>query len=323
MENLLRNVSNGLGSFCNHLQSSCDALTQSMNRRPIPLDSASSTFIECLNRRVTSASNDLNLLENMSFGTVSFEELLGHCNEIYKQNETYLLELQDHLVDKHGYVPEIENDGEEDDDQGFNSEARNSNDGLDTNLPSSYNVSQSAASSVMKYLEEDPLLEDESLSLKNLGISEYSLATLASDAKGKIDYANISLQEPTGDKVYDVKGSYQTVAQSLEVTKGKSTGVEKHVEAHGPAITVSKDDYENVPSYMKSLSSWEDVLVAVEKINSYLSKKEVTTEFKYFKQDEIASLGLGPKGKAYLLMLVRMNRLVVETLDGSISYRVL
>ncbi|XVF07459.1 hypothetical protein REPUB_Repub06bG0140700 [Reevesia pubescens] len=67
----------------------------------------------------------------------------------------------------------------------------------------------------------------------------------------------------------------------------------------------------------------KDLLAAVEKINSSLSKKEKTKGYNYFHQDEIESLDLGPKGRAYLLLLVRMNHLVVETIDGLISYRVL
>lgn len=68
------------------------------------VDSASSTFVQCLNRRVSSTSSDLNLLESMSFGTVSFEELLGHCNEVYKKNQVDILELEDRLK-SFGYVP--------------------------------------------------------------------------------------------------------------------------------------------------------------------------------------------------------------------------
>ncbi|CAK9159421.1 unnamed protein product [Ilex paraguariensis] len=94
-----------LASFCNHLQSSCDALKQSVERRPIPLDSASSTFVQCLNRKVSSTNSDLNLLESMSFGTVSFEELLGHCNEVYKKNQSDIVELGDRLKG-FGYNPE-------------------------------------------------------------------------------------------------------------------------------------------------------------------------------------------------------------------------
>lgn len=47
---------------------------------------------------------DLNFLEPMSLETVSFEELLGHVSEVYKKNETDLLELQKQLKGV-GYVP--------------------------------------------------------------------------------------------------------------------------------------------------------------------------------------------------------------------------
>lgn len=47
---------------------------------------------------------DLNLLESMTLETVSFEELLGHVSEVYKKNESDLLELQKQLKAV-GYVP--------------------------------------------------------------------------------------------------------------------------------------------------------------------------------------------------------------------------
>ncbi|OAO93998.1 hypothetical protein AXX17_AT5G06180 [Arabidopsis thaliana] len=104
MEEELKSLSKSLGGFCNHLQSSCDAFNHSLQRRPIPLDSASSTFIKGLNRRISTAASELSFLESMSFGTVSFEELLGHCSQIYKNNQKDLLHLQDRLTD-FGYVP--------------------------------------------------------------------------------------------------------------------------------------------------------------------------------------------------------------------------
>ncbi|GAV57268.1 hypothetical protein CFOL_v3_00806 [Cephalotus follicularis] len=298
-------LSKCLGSFCSHLQSSCDALKQSVQRRPVPLDSASSTFIQCLNRRVSTASSDLNLLESMSFGTVSLEELLGHCNEVYKTNQTHLLHLQ-HRLNDYGYVSEVEIDEEVEDSSlstplGMHSKFTISKDGLDSFSPAS------AARAVIKSLEEDPLL-DESMSLKNLGISEISLATLASGG-GKIDDPEMSLLD---SKFF-----------SLDSHMWKKENEPKSVEAPGLMVKVSKDDYESLPSYMKSLSSWEDLIVAVEKMNSNLSEKDKKKGYNYFHQDEIASLGLGPKGRAYLLLLVRMNRLVVEAIDGAVSYRVL
>ncbi|KAF9664826.1 hypothetical protein SADUNF_Sadunf16G0058400 [Salix dunnii] len=317
MEETISEFSKSIGSFCNHLQSSCDALKQSIDRRSIPLDSASSTYIQCLNRRVASASSDLNLLESMAFGTVSFEELLGHCNEVYKNSENRILEFQDRLM-SFGYVPaEVEIDDEAD---------LSTSMGLGLNLkdemdPSAaYNGPVSVASSIMKSLEEDPLM-DESLSLKSLGLSDVCLATLAAEANSKINDPDISMRDTQkyyGDKLHNLKSLDQNTG-NMEVIEGEL----KPAEALRAVVKASKDDYESLPSYMKSLTSWEDLLTAVEKINSSLKTKDKTKGNNYFRQDEITSMDLGPKARTYLLLLTRMNQLAVETVDGLISYKVL
>ncbi|XWS66525.1 hypothetical protein CRYUN_Cryun05aG0207000 [Craigia yunnanensis] len=307
MEDLIANLSKTLGSFCNHLQSSCDSLKQSIDRRPIPLDSASSTFVQCLNRRVSVATTDINLLDSMSFGTVSFEELLGHCYQILNKNQTDLLDLEDRLKPL-GYLPQVEIEDEEEEE-----------------ILDSKERSFATTSSSMKSLEEDPLFLDESLSLKNYGLSDVCLATLASQANQKIDDSDLSVganMRYNGDKPSNIKGTYKPATDIFEVTKEEGNDLNP-VEAPRPVIQVSKDGYESLPSYMTSLASWEDLLAAVEKINSSLSKKEKTKGYNYFHQDEIETLDLGPKGRAYLLVLVRMKLLVVETIDGLISYRVL
>ncbi|KAL9428283.1 hypothetical protein AB3S75_030300 [Citrus x aurantiifolia] len=294
MDENISNLSKSLGCFCNHLEGSCQALKESVQRRPIPLDSASSTFVQCLSRRVTCLTSDVNLLDSMSFGTVSFEELLGHCSEVYKNNQTNLLELQDRLKG-FGYVPELEVDDEDEDSSLSTTFGLGSKDGVDARSPAS------VARSFMKSLDEDPLL-DESLSLKNLGLSDVCLATLASEGE---------------NKTLDMKDPCQRAAK----IKGEQKDEPKSFEASGPIIKVSKVDYESLPSYMKSLAPWEDLLAAVDKINSSLSQKERAKGYSYFRQDEITSLGLGPKARVYLLLLMRLNRLVVETIDGVISYR--
>ncbi|XWS59323.1 hypothetical protein CRYUN_Cryun08bG0111900 [Craigia yunnanensis] len=280
MEDLITNFSKTLGSFCNHLQSSCDALKQSIDRRPIPLDSASSTFVQCLNRRVSTATSELNLLDSMSFGTVSFEELLGHCYQIFNKNQTDLLDLEDRLKPL-GYLPlEIEDKEEEEEEEILDSKGR----------------SFAVTSSAMKCLEEDPLFLDESLSLKNFGLSDVCLATLASQANHKIDDSDLSIGENmkyNGDKSSNIKGTYKLASDTFEVTKGQGENDLNLVEAPRHVIQVSKDGYKSLPSYMTSLASWEDLLAAVEKINSSLSKKEKTRGYNYFHQDEIESLDLG------------------------------
>ncbi|KAH1071016.1 hypothetical protein AAZX31_03G186100 [Glycine max] len=295
---------NALAAFCNHLHSSSDALKQSIDRRPIPLDSASSTFVQCLNRRVSTASADLDMLDSMSFGTVSFEELLGHCNELYKKNHSDLFQIQDRLQ---SYVSDIEEEDEAEDIQHQDPE-----DKLDS--PSSFYGSLSVADSSFKSLEEDALL-DESLSLKNFGLSDTCLAMLAS--KG-----DLSPQEP--EKVQEFKQQHQHDADtegSNFLSDEQDKENIKSAEAPRPILKILKSEFECLPAYMKGLTSWEDLLVAVGKINSSLSKK--TNGCSYFHQDEIPSFELGPKTRSYLLLLVRMNRLVVETIDGLLSYRVL
>lgn len=310
MEDSIGSFCKTLASFCNHLHSSCHALKQSVDRRPIPLDSASSTFVQCLKRRISSASSDLNLLETMSFGTVSFEELLGHCSEVYKKNQSDLSELEDRLRD-YGYVPNLEID--DDDDEAS---------GLPTPLGLDSRISDSATDSIGKKFDEDPL-SDESLSLKNLGLSEVCLATLASEAYEEIDNPNISWKEPIKlyeDKLHNVEGLSQSATKILGSIAGEVGDDLNSVGAPKSVINVSKNDYEQLPSYMKTLVSWEDLLATVEKMNSGLRNKE---RGNFFHQHELESLELGPKARSYLLLLVRMNLLVVETVDGSISYRVL
>ncbi|KAI6696597.1 hypothetical protein NL676_016716 [Syzygium grande] len=177
---------------------------------------------------------------------------------------------------------------------------------------------------------------DDSISLKRLGISDVALATLASEANGKTVEPNPCSRQPRKnqeEKIHDLEGQYQHTTVNLgasEVHSSYSQTLHLRASIHlnpveGPksVVKASKDEYESLPSYMKSLASWEDLLVAIEKINSYLSKKENRSENKSFFQDEISSLALGPKARSYLLLLARMKHLVVETVDGLISYRVL
>ncbi|CAK7342169.1 unnamed protein product [Dovyalis caffra] len=291
MEETISQFSKTTAAFCNHLQSSCDALKQSVDRRPIPLDSASSTFIQCLNRRIASASSDLNLLELMSFGTVSFEELLGHCNEVYKNNQNRILEIQDRLG-SFGYVPEVEIDEVD-----LNTPMAQGFDLKDELDPySAYNGPVSVASSIMKSLEEDPLM-DESLSLKSLGLSDVCLATLASEgsllllpdrhANSKMDDPDISMKETIkcyGDNLHNMKSPDQDAA-NMGVIEGEL----KPAEALRAFVKASKDDYESLPSYVKSLTSWElklDIITSVGFLNdsafpSLLSWRMYTISRKY------------------------------------------
>ncbi|XP_076949945.1 uncharacterized protein LOC143622774 [Bidens hawaiensis] len=278
METSITQFRDGIARFCHHLESSSAALLQSVNRRPIPFDSASLSFVQCLNRRVSTATSDLNLLESMTFDTVSFEELLGHCNEIYKKNQNDIIELEDRLS-VFGYVAGLEIDEPEED----------------------MNDSQPNISLNLKNMVEDDSLVDDTLSLQKLGISDASLATIESEGYNKIEL----------DPLYEPPLDFS----KTEDDKQNETEDVKLI------IIVPKDAYESLPSYMKSLASWEDLLTVAEKMNKHLKQK--TKNHNFLTQDEVSSLDLGPKTRSYLLLLVKMNRLVVETVDGLISYKLL
>ncbi|MED6126572.1 hypothetical protein PIB30_079747 [Stylosanthes scabra] len=253
-----------LASFCNHLQSNSDALKLSIDRRPIPLDSASSTFVSSLNRRVSAAADDLELLDSMSFGTVSFEELLGHCNELYKKNHSDLLQLEDRLKSSYGYVPALDFEEEEEDEEEEEREI------LAPVPDSSFN--------------EDALF-DESMSLKQLGLSDACLATLASGES---------------EKPQEFKQQQQLVVDKMVAYEGTNflsdEANKENLESAEPSsslIKISEREFECLPGYMKGLATWEDLLVAVDKINSCLRKK--TNGGNFFRQDEITSFDLGSR----------------------------
>ncbi|XP_020255974.1 uncharacterized protein LOC109832904 [Asparagus officinalis] len=281
MESAISTFCGSLATFCNHLDSSTEALSDSIQRRPVPLDSAASAFLQSLDRRISSASADLNLLESMALGTVSFEELLGHCYEVYNTNQKYITDIEGRMS-SFGYVPEAEGD----DDPEFASPEIGSK-RLDFDC-----ASVSGVRSNRKKLEEDLLFED-SLSLQNLGLSDACLATLASEASSLLPMDALTAQES-------------------KVTDGGATNM---------IIKIVKDDYDSLPSYMKSLASWEELQEAVAKLNVFFCKKEGDQECTAIDQHDIESLALGHKGRSYLLLLLRMKQLVVETVDGCIKYR--
>ncbi|KAK4396613.1 hypothetical protein Sango_1497900 [Sesamum angolense] len=262
MEDSIGKFCRTVAKFCNHLQTSCTALKESVDRRPIPLDSASTTFVQSVNRRVSAAGDDLNMLEAMSFATVSFEELLGHCNEVLKKNQNDICSLQDHLRSSSNYIlPRfyflLLADFEEDD--VVNDFA------LD-------NVSLGSDSLELKsdVADEDPFRLDDSLSLKNFGISDVCLATIASEADDKFE-----MDEPD---------FHIAVALGpLKRTSGHSNSAVYNI----------------------------DLLIAVEKMNSHIGTKK--TKKNSFQQDDIELLGLGQKARSYLLLLIKMNQLSIET----------
>lgn len=89
-------------------------------------------------------------------------------------------------------------------------------------------------------------------------------------------------------------------------------------------LPVSKAEYDKTPSWLRDLASWEDLDDVIGKINSLLSNRTTQDSgegAEMFGQDDLEPLGLGQKARAYLLLLVRMNRLTLEHHAGVTMYR--
>ncbi|URE04237.1 hypothetical protein MUK42_21483 [Musa troglodytarum] len=281
METAISAFCQALAAFCHHVDTASKSLSDSIQRRPIPLDSAASAFLQSLDRRISCAGADLELLESMAFGTVSFEELLGHCNEVFKNHQRCIVDLEDRMQ-SFGYVPGVELDDEVDEEIGDDPKFASPANGH-LKLPVAFG-SVSVARSSRKRLEEDSFSYDGIMSEKVIAAG---------------------FQEPdlnASDAFHD--------ESSVARNAGKAM------------IKVTKDDYDGLPAFMKSLVSWEELQEAIVKINSFLSGKDRKKQSDAFNQDDLEIMGLGRKGRSYLLPLLRMNQLVAETNEGSMYYRV-
>lgn len=131
MEGHISSFCKSLTSFLSHVESTIDSLTQSIQSPTIPIgktiprsmiylsiyipsrwqhshhflpDSVTSSFLRKINSRTFTVGESFERLESMALGTVSSEELLGHCNEVYKMHQMHIRDLEEFLGD-YGYVP--------------------------------------------------------------------------------------------------------------------------------------------------------------------------------------------------------------------------
>ncbi|XP_068651297.1 uncharacterized protein [Aristolochia californica] len=332
MDDTVSTFCKNLHSFCKQLLSSCNVLKEAVLRQPIPLDSASSTFTQCLDRRISAASTDLNFLESMAFGTISFEELLGHCNELYKKNLSDVVELENHLR-TFGYEPdftefETENDGDVmnlETPTAANSKFLGPDSGMDH---FSY---ASGLSSVKRRLDDELLLED-TMNLQKLGLSEACLATLASEDNGELTSPRIYFQKPVSCEAKQFQKEFPINAPVMVLSMADTEeqfpresidGTELDQGIGNGIIEISKDEYDKLPFHLRILASWEDLMEVVEKVNIAVHNLGKQKDECLLNQGEIASMKLGPKGKSCVLLLLRLNRLLVESVDGSIAYKVI
>lgn len=345
---------NQLRSFCDHLQSMCNDLKASMQRPPIPLGSSLNSSLEGLNRRLQSTNQQVEALESMTIDTISFQELLGHCNQIYKQNEVAVAVLEDRLKE-YGYEPGENDSGDEPSPSDLSSPRADKVSELESFLNNSlsiqttsqaFNYSTGAGTASFlcstpvsvrdcsrNVLQDDFMFED-SVSLQDLGLSDACLATLAGEAnKGKYS----SEFPPPPSMLSSHKSKYQdkelpsdhlNYPDFLSKSHPSKDLQEAEKTREGTAgdsiLPVSKAEYDKTPSWLRDLASWEDLDDVIGKINSLLSNRTTQDSgegAEMFGQDDLEPLGLGQKARAYLLLLVRMNRLTLEHHAGVTMYR--
>ncbi|CAM0948706.1 unnamed protein product [Alopecurus aequalis] len=303
MEASISALCGSLSDVLTHADSSSRALSDALTRRPIPLDSATTAFLQGLDRRVEAAGSDLARLESMAFGTVSVEELLGHCREALNIVSRHADAVEFRLV-SFGYVaPEVDEE-EEDADTGE----------LEVRMNGCLGGSSSALRSGRdRFEDDDDALFEDSMSLKNLGISDVCLAALSSQDN------DFSASPEMPDRKHESVDVQEIRKEAEEPTPPQKETDEQDDDAFQGMIRASKEQYEKLPPYMRTLASWEELCDAVSKLNSYFGgdkgQGSVTLN-----QDDVGSIGLGRKGRSYLLILLRLNQLAMETIDGSIFY---
>ncbi|KAL6847151.1 hypothetical protein ACP4OV_023004 [Aristida adscensionis] len=278
-----------LSAVLGHAESSSKELADAVSRRPIQLELFTSRFTEKVNRQADAAAADLERLESRALGAVSFDELLGHCGVALGVYTRHADAIQSRLA-SYGYAPpevepELEDEEEPEVNGGVGKPGWRGN--------SCYDVSSSALKSSRGRFDEDDddddaLFEESmSMSLKKLGFSDASLAVISS----------------AGD---DFPGSPKKIHEKSESTddgretvkEDELTPPQEEINGQGNAfqdmIRASKEEYEQLPPYMKTLATWEELQEAVSKLNSYFSGDKAP-ESAALNQDDVGTIGLVEK----------------------------
>ncbi|KMZ56708.1 hypothetical protein ZOSMA_92G00730 [Zostera marina] len=279
MERQFSSFCKSLGSFLSHVESTTTSLTQSIQSPPIPIDSVTSSFLRTINSRASTVGESFERLESLTIGTVSSEELLGHCNEVYKMHEMHIRNLEEFLSG-YGYVPPPSPPPAK-------SFLYEENDEFQSELEDERTVAPVITGKNDSGEDNDQLFAD-------------NMTKFNSDGMHNNDIFNNSTN--TLDTSVTV--------EDVSVSHGSSTNY---------GIKISKGSYDGLASFMKTLASWEDLVEAVAKINSQLSKHIGQNGTISFTENDIEPLGYGSKGRTYILLLYKMKSLAMESVVGSTS----
>ncbi|KAI4988552.1 hypothetical protein ZWY2020_030182 [Hordeum vulgare] len=253
MDALISAMCGSLSEVLTHADSHSRALSDALSRRAIPLESATNAFLQGLDRRVEAAGADLEHLESLAFGTVSVEELLGHC-------------------------------------------CRRSTSSPATPTPSSSASSPTATSPRV------PLVL-----LRSWGSS---CCLAGAEVEDEVEEEG----RDTGELEVPRNGGFGGSSSVLRSARKRFDDDDDDDALNDKSV---KGECDKLPPYMKSLASWEELHDAVSKLNAYFAGDKAQGRLN---QDDVGSIGLGRKGRSYLLILLRLNQLAMETIDGSIFY---
>eukprot|EP00899_Mesostigma_viride_P009398 jgi/Mesvir1/1845/Mv06946-RA.1 len=98
------------------------------------------------------------------------------------------------------------------------------------------------------------------------------------------------------------------------------------------AEPITKEEFDSVPSFLRMQLSVESVNEAIGRVNDFITEKRFSLDEQgrsrarshvdTIRLDELECLKLGAKVKNYVLLLVRLNRLVTQYCDGETAYKV-
>lgn len=340
-----------LRGCCEHVDASCATLRSAVDQRPSSLPSSNlPSLLTTLINRVSSASQEVGNLESRTIDTISFQELLGHCMEIYKQNETSICMMEDRLKE-FGYTPVVE--------ESSNGDLKAptipllSELSLEAKLKTSISADGGSIAGVTEvrkpsstlsrvneqlqsYMYDVPGTKDglsssfypETLSLEELGLSAAGLACLAQEeASPGVDYI-FSLEslsaKPASQEASPNVLSIDTSGGDIEypcVPEDNMYLIDR----------VQEDEYFSCPTWLKIQISLEDLNALVDNMCEVLANKitgghkQLSLNEDYvLNSEDLSALNVAGtnKLKPCLLFLGRLGRLRTGHENGATVYHV-
>eukprot|EP00850_Spirogloea_muscicola_P007854 SM000040S14866 [mRNA] locus=s40:691863:693487:- [translate_table: standard] len=169
------------------------------------------------------------------------------------------------------------------------------------------------------------------LSLQELGLSASGLAAIAS-GNGE---PHTSRPEPTyADQNRPPSGNAEASTTPSHRSSGSVQKASGHRLDEGAVAAVTREEFDGLPLFLRSQVLLEELNVAVTRINDRVTDKrfgmmevapgttsEHGSDADLISPADLHAIDLGPLMKAYLLLLVRLDRLLPEHHHGATCYR--